>query len=109
MTVGNTWPSLVSIKLRSAYVDADALLTFFIYKNISFTNFNVAEAKIAGVAVEGVLPHSGSDLAGLPSQPGALSTVYPGSKIKSLSLTSFYFGCVIFIPRAWQRSPSRAM
>lgn len=29
MTVGNTWPSLVSIKLRSAYVDADALLKFF--------------------------------------------------------------------------------
>ena len=29
MTVSNTWPALVSIKLRSVYVDADALLKFF--------------------------------------------------------------------------------
>ena len=29
MSIGNTWPSLMSIRLRSTYVDADALFKFF--------------------------------------------------------------------------------
>lgn len=64
-----------------------------IYLNISFPSFDISDPALA---VAGVLPESKpNDVfgAGTASSPAEMTISYPGSKVKSLALTSTYYGC----------------
>lgn len=69
------------------------LNTLTIYKNISFTGFTVSQPGVANASLNGVMPHSNPNHAALLPQPSNLTVSYAGSRFKSLSLTSFYYGC----------------
>ena len=64
-----------------------------IYLNISFPSFDVGDPAIT---VAGIPPESKPNYAfgvGSASSPAEMTISYPESKVKSLSLTSTYYGC----------------
>ena len=70
-----------------------------VYKNLNFTNFNL-NAPVLNESAGGVLYHSGpNDAFGNLGELGAMvpivSTAYTGSKVKSFSVNSFYYGCYL--------------
>ncbi len=66
-----------------------------VYKGISYSsNFIVASVSTLNESADGVIPHSNPNVALGTSSPTSLTAVYSGSKTKSFSLSSYYYGCV---------------
>ena len=87
---------------RSQYDDlitipGEAIVTpVGIYKGISYENFDVASANILNESASGIIPHSDPNVAiaiTIASTPPTLTALYSGSKTKTFSLSSFYYGC----------------
>ena len=77
---------------------AEGLLTpVGVYKGISYGNFLVASISTLNESAEGVTPHSNPNVA-LGNASTSLTAVFTGSKTKSFSLSSYYYGCVEGIP-----------
>ena len=71
-----------------------------IYLNISFPSFDLA---VPTVELSGVPPESKPNNAfgvGTASSPSEMTISYPGSKVKSLALTSTYYGCTAKLVQA---------
>ena len=69
-----------------------------IYKGLSYSNFIVAQLSQLNVSLSGVIPHSNNNVAlhaGATSGTPAITAKFSGSKTKSFSLSSFYYGCDI--------------
>ena len=67
-----------------------------VYKGIYFENFDVASEGVLNESTAGLIAHSKPNVAislASSSIKYQLTTLYPGSKTKSLSLSSFYYGC----------------
>lgn len=64
------------------------------YYGISYADFGVGLPGIANQSLTGVMPHSNPKYGvGFDSGTSSLSIVYPGSKVKSFGLSSFWYGC----------------
>lgn len=79
-------------------LDESRLNPIGIYKNISFTNFDAAQPGAANETLSGIMPESKPNQALLSASPANMTIAYAGSKIKSLALTSFYYGCAGEVP-----------
>ena len=67
-----------------------------IYKGINFETFHVASPGVLNESAAGLIPHSDPNVALSLSNSATrylLTTLYPSSTTKSLSLSSFYYGC----------------
>ena len=67
-----------------------------IYKGINFENFDVASEGVLNESTAGLIAHSNPNVAIFLANSTTkylLTTLYPGSKTKSFSLSSFYYGC----------------
>lgn len=80
-----------------ATIPAEGLLTpVGVYKGISYENFDVAPIAILNESASGVIPHSdpnGAVAITTASTPPTLTALYSGSKVKTFSLSSVYYGC----------------
>lgn len=68
--------------------------------NISFENFDVSQP---AVSVAGLIPESNPNVAfgvGSASSPSTMTISYPGSEVKSLALSSLYYGCLTNLGQA---------
>ena len=64
-----------------------------IYKGISYTDFGVSRPGLLNTTVA-IHPESDPNIAiEFSSGASSLSIAYPGSKVKSFGLNSFYYGC----------------
>lgn len=69
------------------------------YKGLTYSpNFLVAKLSILDISASGLIPHSISNTALFPDGallPGPQSISTVGTKTKSFTLSSFYYGCVL--------------
>ncbi|KAL6715606.1 hypothetical protein ACLMJK_006567 [Lecanora helva] len=83
-----------------AIPDESRLSPVGIYQGLSYQGINVNQPGLLNETFNGVMPESFPNQAAVLSDPGNITSVYPGSKTKSFTVNSFYYGCGLKLQQA---------